>query len=192
VVLFCTIMEGMKLKAGFTAAEIVVVIAIITIISGIALFNFGGFNEGAALNRSTQELALSIREAQNRALSITRVGTETPPAIGVRLVQDATSYFLFADSDIDGRFVDPPDIKVGSDALMVRGSRVGAIYGYPGGTKTAFNIVHVIFLTPAAKAVFNDVSGNSIGDQIDIELESASGNLTKTITVRVSGQVNIK
>lgn len=54
---------------GFTLVEALVVIAIISIISGFIVINFRHGEEGNKLQRSAQQVVQSIRKAQNMALS---------------------------------------------------------------------------------------------------------------------------
>lgn len=56
-------------KRGFTLVEVLVVIAIITIISGVMVVNFRQSEQGSKLQRSAQQTIQGIRKAQNMALS---------------------------------------------------------------------------------------------------------------------------
>lgn len=51
-------------KRGFTLAELFMVMAIFTIISGIVLFNFKGFQNSISLGNLADDIAISIRKAQ--------------------------------------------------------------------------------------------------------------------------------
>ncbi len=54
---------------GFTLIEMLVVIAIMVIITGIVIFNIGSERQNSALMRSAQKLSLDLRRAQSFALS---------------------------------------------------------------------------------------------------------------------------
>ena len=53
------------MNKGFTVVEIVVVLGIMAVITGIVLFNVGSEKQNAALFRSAQNLSLNLRKAEN-------------------------------------------------------------------------------------------------------------------------------
>ncbi len=53
---------------GFTIVELLVVISIFLIISGVVLFNFNNFKNNASLQNVVQDVAINIRKAQGYAL----------------------------------------------------------------------------------------------------------------------------
>lgn len=108
----CGVVKVLKEKAGLTAIEMLVTLSIIAIVSISVLLSFSGLNEGAALNRSAQELALGIRQAQNMALAIKQAQIQQWPSdpdciqvvrrVGIQINKDAAQrnrFFLFADMD---------------------------------------------------------------------------------------------
>ena len=114
-----------KDSTGFSAVELMVTLSIITVVSIGVLLSFSGVNEGAALNRSAQELALGIRQAQNMALGIRQAQiilwpTQIPAGrrvirqVGIRLTRSgaqANRFFLFADVDDPGQAFDNANNK---------------------------------------------------------------------------------
>lgn len=178
--------------------EMVVILSIITGISSIVLFSFTGLNEGASLNRSVRELALAIRQAQNMSLAVTQIEVGSPPvpqipsAVGVRLsTADPERYFLFADLDpLDYRYTGDSEKIQNTENIFDRKVRIKKLADDNG---TNYPAAHILFTAPEANLVISDGNGAVIpGEKIEIELASPSGNLTKTITVRLSGQISIK
>lgn len=176
---------------------------IITIISAVVLVSFTGLHEGAAINRSAREMALALRRGQNMSLAVTQIDTNAgpriPPAVGVRFDAGSSRYFLFADLTPDNSYrpdvvADTGDAKlVGGETTMEGGVSVRSLTVYDTfGTPRTVAAAHVLFLAPEASAVISDAAGASLGDTIRIELASGSGQLTKRITVRTSGQVSIR
>lgn len=51
-------------QKGFTLIEFVVIISIFAIMASVALFNFTGFRSNVGINNVTQDIALTIRQAQ--------------------------------------------------------------------------------------------------------------------------------
>ena len=98
-------------KNGFTLIELVVVFSIMVIISGLALFNYSSFRSNISLDNLSQEIALTMRQAQVYALGVhgTQIGNTGNqfPAYGIhfRLSTNANdivhgntkSFVLFAD-----------------------------------------------------------------------------------------------
>jgi len=84
---------------GFTLVEVIVVLTIIVIITGIVIFNVGFERQNSALLRSAQKLSLDLRRAQSFALS-----SKTYKISGVPCGWGAhfnglgsTNYIIFAD-----------------------------------------------------------------------------------------------
>src|SRR3989344_8879317 len=101
---------------GYTMVEIVVMLSIVTAISGMVLVNFGGLNEGASLNRSARELALAIRKAQNMSISVTQVpitvpdAPQVPLAIGIKFsTANPQTHFLFGELFLCAGSIDHED-----------------------------------------------------------------------------------
>ena len=86
-------------KAGFTIIELLIVIAIIGIITGIVVFNTGAERQNSALLRSAQKLSLDLRRVQSFALSSKVFKTNgVPCGWGVHFNgTDSTDYIIFAD-----------------------------------------------------------------------------------------------
>ncbi|MDO8574969.1 MAG: prepilin-type N-terminal cleavage/methylation domain-containing protein [bacterium] len=57
------------MNRGFTLIEMLVVLAITVIITGVVIFNIGAERQNSALMRSAQKLSLDLRRAQNFSLS---------------------------------------------------------------------------------------------------------------------------
>ena len=186
-------------SGGYTAIELIVVTSIIIIISTIVLLGFGVLNDSVALNRSSRDLAVVLRRAQNMALAVTGVsaiGNEVPPAVGIQLTQGASTYLLFADRAGSFR-----DYKYGaSDGEFIQSLRFDRnviayqfldVDGDP--ISPAEGVLHIIFSAPEADLRITDGNGN--GDpkwaKVDIIFRSPSGK-TKILTVRESGQISVK
>lgn len=182
--------------------EVVVMMAIITVISALVLVSFTGLHEGAAVNRSARELALAIRKAQNMSLAVTSIdtlaGPRIPPAVGMRFAEDAETYFSFGDFNLDNRYGDERvddelDVRLATDAALEGGVRIAALAYYDSfGTRRTAPVMHVIFAAPEAAVTIADRDGVSLGDRAEIELASRSGQLKKIVSLRTSGQISVK
>jgi prepilin-type N-terminal cleavage/methylation domain-containing protein len=184
-------------RAGYTAIELIVVAAIMVVISSIVLVGFGSLNATTALNQSARDLAVIIRRAQNKSLSVSgipEIGNEVPPAIGIQLTKNAGSYILFADraSSRDNKYLASSGELIATQ-LFQRGVTVVRFLDANGNEIISTSVLHVIFSAPEANPVVTDANGagNSTWSKVDIVLRSPSGR-ERTITVRESGQISVQ
>lgn len=63
-------------KDGMTIIELVVVLAIITVLTGVIIFNHGSFRSSVSTQNLVNDIALSIRKAQSYAIGVKGLGTE--------------------------------------------------------------------------------------------------------------------
>ena len=186
-------------ESGYTAIELIVVSSIMITISAIVLLGFGVLNDSVALNRSSRDLAVVLRRAQNMALAVTgiqAIGNVVPPAVGIELTKGSSVYYMFGDrNDVTS----PNNFRYDSSNERIqentfdRGVRVkefrvaGGIAFTPVGNK-----LNIVFSAPEANPDITDGDGaGAPPDAVDIVLESGSGK-TKTITIRESGQISVK
>ena len=180
---------ALRKRSGFTILEMIVSIAIITLISAQVLVSFSSLNEASTLGRAAEELAFNIRRAQNMSLAVApvRIGgiIAIPQAVGIRIATSPSSYFFFADQDKNGTYDDP--VEQIEPMIILPGkirvaSITGEIPGNPG--------VHIIFYTPEAMLAMTDFIGAPIPNHIDITLQGTSGAI-KIVRIRMSGQVSV-
>ena len=88
------------MSKGFTFIEMLVVLSIIGVITGMVIFNVGSEQKNSALLRSAQNLSLNLRRSQNFALSSKTFRTSgVPCGWGLHFNgAGSTSYIIFADT----------------------------------------------------------------------------------------------
>ena len=110
---FKLIANRSKLTAnqGFTLVEMMVVIVIFTITTGIVLANLPAFRDKASLDLVAQEVATVIRQAQVYGAAVrgfsnqgyTSYGIHLPLETGGQLDGTADTFYLFSDPDDGGQ-----------------------------------------------------------------------------------------
>ena len=104
------------MNKGFTLIEILVVLAIIVVITGVVIFNIGSERQNSALLRSAQKLSLDLRRAQSFALSSKVFKTSGVPCgwgahfNGV----GSDNYIIFADLAVNQNCSDRDFIRAAS------------------------------------------------------------------------------
>ena len=84
---------------GFTLTELVVVIAIVTVLTGVFLTQQQQFDSTTLLRSLSYSMALSIRQAQTYGVSVRSFEGTFAEAHGIQFVQGLSEYYLFADID---------------------------------------------------------------------------------------------
>lgn len=74
--------KSVREQAGMTLIELIVVIAIVSIVSGVLMFNYSGFSTTASIRNLAQEIALAIRKSQIYATSVIRSPDESQTIYG--------------------------------------------------------------------------------------------------------------
>jgi prepilin-type N-terminal cleavage/methylation domain-containing protein len=88
-----------KVKAGFTVMEVLIVIAIYAVITAVVFADFPLFGRTLSIERDAQQLALVLREAEQRAVSTGEAGGGFRSPFGVFVTMAAPDkYILFADT----------------------------------------------------------------------------------------------
>lgn len=83
---------------GFTLVEMLVVLAIIIIVTSVALLGQNTFNRSLLLTDTAYTIALSIREAQSLGLSSRKFAGEQNAGYGVHFEQGLSTYRIFVDT----------------------------------------------------------------------------------------------
>ncbi|MFY9462276.1 MAG: type II secretion system protein [Candidatus Sungiibacteriota bacterium] len=185
------------LRGGFTMVEVVIMLGIIIIVSAIVLVSFPSVSANINLQKSVQQLALRFRQAQSQALAVRQVqgpfGPVVPPAVGVYIsTADPTHYIVFADicpsAPNNNKIYDAGCDIIIETMSLERGVRIIELVDEAAQNQSA---VSVVFTVPEASATVYNASG-SIGESILVKLRTDSGNLTKAVRARTSGQVAIE
>ncbi|OHA19497.1 MAG: hypothetical protein A2938_00300 [Candidatus Taylorbacteria bacterium RIFCSPLOWO2_01_FULL_48_100] len=142
--------------------EMLVVIALFTIITGAALANHARFGEGILATNLAYDVALSLREAQSYGLSVRQASGSSTFDIGYGIHFKSDTFFVFfadlnSDQKYDGTSVDGKCVN-GTECLKVyrleRGNSIASFCG----VLTSFGSLDCRnFITTGADILFLDV-----------------------------------
>ena len=176
------------MNKGFTLLEVLVTLSIVVIVASLIFANYPKFKEGISLKKTSQEIALTIREAQNYALSVKEFKGEYE-SYGVHFegLNPTTSYILFSDLDGDNKY-DSPGEKV-KEFIIQTNDKITDLCGYDTGYVCDQNYLDIIFTRPSPvitlKSDIKDYSGVKI-------VITSPRNKEKSVIVWMSGQVSIE
>lgn len=92
-------MEPIHFHRGFTLVELLVVLAIITVLSGIVLSSQSSFNKTLILSNTAYDIALTLRSVETYGLSSRGTNVATSAGYGLRLSSGTPgSFILFSDT----------------------------------------------------------------------------------------------
>ncbi len=181
---------------GFSLVELLVVVGIFVVITGVVLSNHTRFNSSVLLGNAAYDIALSVREAQVFGLSTRGTAGVFEVGYGVHFATP-TSYLLFSDGDRNHRY----DSESGTDTVLKtfglqRGYVVVRYCGVrSNGTEdcsdngAALPHLDIAFLRPNPDATITSANG-ILYSSAKITLRSGSGE-TRTVSVQSTGQIAV-
>jgi len=197
---------------GFTLVELLVVLAIFTIMASITLFGYSDFKEKVSLENITQDIAISIKKAQVFAIGVKGVnvgGQNIFPAFGINFnLGNSQTFTLFADSNNNliydnlggGGICNIADecldeVTINTNDYISRFLIDGTWYdvsNYPQGN------LNIIFKRPNLNALFCFYNSGQActpssltASEIAIEVSSVNGR-SQLIEVYSAGNINVK
>ena len=196
-----------KNNKGFSLVELLVSIAIITLIISTVLYNYGGFNDRLAISAAAQEIAVAVRQAQTYGLTVKEVivgGGGFSSAYGVYFDfnSDPTNYYIFADTNSNGKYDVGSGCSSGSTEciekfILRNGVTITNVCNESACPPLAsVKMMDVTFLrpNPDARIYFTNGGGQIVvGPSLTgkVVLTSKKGN-TVTVTIESTGQVSVQ
>ena len=188
---------SVKALRAFTLVELVVVLAIFTLISSVVLANHSRFNGSVLLGSLAYDIALSIREAQVYGLSVKQFSTgQFQIGYGIHFASNnLNSYALFADTNANKRYDSSTD-RILKVYTLGYSHHIKNFCGFNSGgssecsdSSSPIANLDLVFFRPNPDA---NISSDNPGfySQGKITVESDSG-VERTITVASTGQVSV-
>ncbi len=129
--------KKINLNSGMSYVELIVVLAIFSVLSTVVIFNYGGFQDRVDLKNLASDIALKIVEAQRAALSGKLPPTTQPPstwkpAYGIYINQpvDNKTFTYFVDLNADTYYTAPPSCPSGEcleNISITKGSYISEV-----------------------------------------------------------------
>lgn len=198
---------------GFTLVEMIVVIAIITVITAVVITGQSNYNRTLVLTDTAYTVAFSVRQAQSLGLSSRSASGVTDAGYGLRFGTTPTNYTLFADTNrtlpSPGASACPlgiagtPEAKpgncrydVGNDLIVQsytlgRGFTLSDVCAKNGtGSRRCTLDVDIVFMRPETRAVITDSSNNSY-TCAELYVAAPGGTPTKVVRVSQLGEISV-
>lgn len=192
---------------GFTLAEMMIVVSIVSIISAVVLFGYRQFNDSLSLTSAAQEMAISVREAQSYGVSVRQSSTSSQNfdnAYGIYFsISDPSYYYIFVDLNNDqkyeytanctGECVSKNEIRNGVYVSQVCGAAFGGSITCPLSPSITGLNISFIRPNPDARVRFTNNGGSFFGNLYKtgrVQLTSPLGN-TMTLDIENTGQISI-
>lgn len=180
---------------AFTLVELLVSVAIFTMMTALLVVKYGNFNQSVLLTNLAYDVALTIRTAQTYGLSVKNIDTGTVSfnnGYGVHFDTGPTNkrkIVFFADRNSNGLYnggtehISTYELKRGA---IISGLCAGAVGCSSSGTP----IMDIIFKRPNPNAkIYLDKVGPSAYAEITV---TGSDGGTRVVTVRENGQITVK
>lgn len=196
-----------RISRGFTLMEMIIVVAIIGLITTIALANQSSLSNNVLLSNLSYEIGLSLREAQTYGISV-KAGDSSEGfrgGYGILFRSDMPEeYYLFHDFN-DNKFPDEADGEI-VDTYKIQNQRGNQItrlcFAAPCNVSNEVEYMTIIFRRPNPEPIFQAGTVQS-GGNLDpdpaftstgaayIVVNNRTNDNCKTIVVEQTGQIRV-
>ena len=202
-------------QAGFSLVEFVVVLVIFAIMSSVSIFNYGGYRTSVQATNVSQDIALSIRQAQVYGLSSSdrTVGdsaidpedlfsdnqsvadiTQDRSIRGVMIDSGTESIIIFEDLNRNFRYDSSSDRIIDSRTVLngqVKILGVDLCNAAPNCDNIVSDPVHITFQRPYSDAYIYEDGSYAPFDFASI-LVGDSGDYDKYVQINAIGNISVK
>lgn len=189
---------------AFTLIEMLVVIGIMVLISGLILVNNNRFGGVVLLQNLAYDIALSVRQAQVYGIAVQRFNSSFSAGYGMHFQVDAGSegqsaYVLFADAlSPENGYYDCPEPGT-ANCELVQSTSIATGYHItelcvtpPGGIERCdVTSLDVTFKRPEPDAYIRSSDVVGINESGEIHVTSPRGD-TKVISIQANGQISVQ
>ncbi len=197
-------------EKAFTLIELMVTVAIATVLMSIVAFDYSTFNDKLALSSAGQEMAIATRQAQSYGVNVRESGVGTGNfnySYGIYFIPSLSpsDFYIFIDRDSNGMFNDNIACGVANSECVERislrnGVRITALSNTSGcpAPYSSDHSLHITFRRPNPDAIITFASGgtNPLARcllQSDARVTLTSAKLrTLVLTVDATGQIYVQ
>lgn len=198
-----------NLVRGFTLVEVMVTVAIVTILMSTAIVNYYSFNDKLSLSSAGQEMAINIRLSQSYGLNVKEVSVgsgnfSVPYGVYFDIYSGSIdNYTIFSDIDGDKRYDEGSGCgQPGSECVEKVFLRNGVLISFVDAVSTcpatnAARSLTLRFIRPNPDADINFLT-NGQGSVVCSSLSNAiitltsKGGRTMIVTVEKTGQISVQ
>ncbi len=199
-------------QRGFTLIEMLVSVAIFTVMTTYLIVKYGTFNQGILLTNTAYDMALTMRQAQNYGINtqqaqtgdfsqgfgvsfstLNPVGVTPQNPVGTTVIPNNKSFVFFPDIHMnDLRYSNASgEGAVRTLYILRRGVRVQSLCaGASDVSCSTVNELHVGFKRPNPAAIISTQSDTNLA-YAKITISSEDGSLSRDIVVRRFGQISV-
>jgi len=196
-----------KRKGGFSMIELLIVIAIFTIITTVALFDQGKLNSNVLLTNLAYDVALTVREAQSYGVGVRYASSSRDTLGGYGVYLDATAQdqiVVFHDIDANGEYDSATEEVKTYKFLNQRGNQLAELCvgdstnalstspecsDYPFGRMAS--TTNITFKRPDPEANFR-ANGEVVSGPAYLVLKSQDGTNCRAVVIESSGQIRVE
>ncbi|MEK7586016.1 MAG: prepilin-type N-terminal cleavage/methylation domain-containing protein [Patescibacteria group bacterium] len=203
-------------QAGMTLVELMVVLGIFMIVAGLTIFDYGKFRSTVSLQNLADDIALSVRRAQNYAIGVRSsqssvftngygIHFTTATSSSDVLSGTSKSFIVFSDISLNRAYNYPAgNASCGSptagnecvDVLTITSADyISSICpnSVPANCASGSSYTDISFLRPDPDAyIYACTPTCNTYSSIDIIIKNSQSGSTKTITISNTGQISIK
>ena len=178
-------------QQGHTIAELMVVVTIIIVLSGISLYNYQIRKKSDILILETQKVAQTIRRAQNLALS-PQVGGSNVNGFGVYIITTVAGgkITIFKDLNADYKYSSGESIEV-EELILNSQVRISKLES-PSGTWISDNTLNLLYIPPDPSVTIYNSSASTSASTAVISISLIDDSQTKKIKVNLTGLVEVE
>ena len=162
---------------GFTLIEMLVVIAVISILTAVVIIGYRDSGKKYALAQESQKLVADIRRAQNMAMSGAKVAGQYY-GFGVYAAKNDNFYVLYGDKNGNHTYQPSDDTLI--TITIINNVRIQYV-------SFSNHKLDVFFEPPDPTTYLSGDSTHGLSSTVTLEVENTS--LTKTITITTAGVV---
>lgn len=196
-------LKSYKFNRGMTYVELIVVLSIFSVVSSVAIYNYGSFQSRVDIKNVASDIALKIVEAQKSAINgVLPLSAPTDiwkPSYGIHFdissKLGALGFLYFADFNNDSNFTDSNCTGECLEYITItKGNYINKIESFTDSISTTItDTLTITFKRPDSGAIFSYEGGKSLTDvdYVQITISSPNGSIA-LVKIYPSGRIEVK